>query len=137
MGIFPMLNTQEQRYCFKSFSWSLRSAIGKRKKCYRCSLSLNRSAIKNIWIFYTHISETSARILQSGLPKIQGYCCQYTCRSLGKPGKKIGICFTSLYALYSLISGCQMSTDQWRQAREYLSPKIEETQARLIGFLNF
>ena len=38
-------------------------------------------------ILFTYISDIRARILHSASPKIHGYCCQNTCKSLGKPVK--------------------------------------------------
>ena len=42
---------------------------------------------KYIVYFFTYISDINARILHSASPKIHGYCCQNTCKSLGKPVK--------------------------------------------------
>ena len=43
--------------------------------------------VKYTVYFFTYISDINARILHSASPKIHGYCCQNTCKSLGKPVK--------------------------------------------------
>lgn len=53
-------------------------------------ISISNNIINNTITKFlsTYISETSARNLQRNSPKGHGYCCQYTLRSLGNPGKK-------------------------------------------------
>lgn len=63
-------------------------SLGYNDNMYGYYLQVQRTAQVVHTQTYAYISETRALSLQRSSPNIQGYCCQYTLRSLGKPVTK-------------------------------------------------
>ena len=108
---------------------------------------------------YTYISDIRARILHKASPKIHGYCCQNTCKSLGKPVKwnnwtliyriqvatsknckralvqKLGFVISTLFILYIFIASMSLSQFN-RFVMKILRPHPLEKRTRMLGGKN-